>query len=103
MTDTLAIRKFDAMQQELKKSGYTVDHRDINLQPQQTRILDATDALYIVLDADDSIVVRSQLGVYDRVNMPVAESIHHHTGRLTIENHSLTDIQYVEFIVAIWH
>ena len=103
MTENLAIRKLDTMQAELGRPGYTLDHRDFNLQPQQTRILQATDESYIILDADDSIVVRSQLGVYDRVTALVAESVHHHTGEITLENHSTTDVEYVEFIVAVWH
>ncbi len=104
MTETTAIRKLDTMQQELRKPGYTFDYRDFNLQPQQTRIIDATDLIYFVSDeVDDNIVVRSETGVYDRTTTNNAESIHHHTGRITLENHSLTAAQYVVFYVGIWH
>lgn len=103
MTETLAIRKFDTMQAELGKSGYTLDYRDFNLQPLQTRFIDATDMLYVVLDADDAVVVRSETGVYDRFSTTTAESVHHHTRHIKLENHSQTDVQYVEFVVAIWH
>ena len=103
MTETVAIRKFDTMLSELAKPGYTLDYRDFTLQPLQTRLIEATDHTYVVLDAGDSVVVRSELGVYDHVTTTVAESVHHHTGRIVLENHSSTEMQYVEFVIAIWH
>jgi len=71
--------------------------RDLQLQPNALRILNAYNEVWILLDADIGIRVESDYGVYDYSKEGLTEQIHEHADRITLVN-SVNITQKIKFL-----
>ena len=96
-----AYRTIERYQKEQKLAGFAAQPRSLRLQPREKRVIDGGNSLWLLLYADDEVVVRSHLGSYDVLTEGIAELQEIHSGELEIENYS-DDLKTVEFIQAVW-
>ncbi len=97
MNDLCPITYAKARVLERGYSEYRLVFRDLQLQPNATRILNAYNELWILLDADIGIRVASDYGVYDYNKEGLSEQIHEHADRITLVN-SVNIIQKIKFL-----
>lgn len=100
MTEEFAIRYVPQRVQERGFQNYRMIFQDLNLEPEQQIELAAYNEIWFLIDAEDGILINSDLGEYDYKNEALSENIHEHADSITIRNNA--EIQRkVKFIQVI--
>jgi hypothetical protein len=101
MTTDLALAYISRRMEELGYgNNYFIKCRHFSLQPEEERVIDAYNELFIFIDGDNEVVVSSEFGVYDLNDAGINEQQYEHQGKLTITNKAKI-LKQVKFIQAI--
>ena len=87
----------------VKERGYTnyrLVFRDLQLQPNESRTVNAYNEIWLLLESDEGVRVASDYGIYDYKNANLMEQIHEHADRITLVN-TLNTKQNVRFLQVI--
>jgi hypothetical protein len=85
----------------LKQIGitdYTIDYKDLVLQPNVSKQLNSSNQYIFIMEADSFVSIKSAKGVY---NMSHTNQFIHkrtHTGNITIQNHSPNAVGKVQIL-----
>ncbi len=89
MTTAMALEYIPRRMQEL---GYGIDYnirfRHYVLQPEESRIINADDHLFILIEPGDTVGVTSTFGVFDLAVTNVNELQYEHQGDIILNNYS---------------
>lgn len=87
MTIEAANRVVETYQRDQQHAGHAVTHRPLTLKGAEQRTLNVPDGYLLLLDCPDSVVVTSELGLYDRLSEGIAELQHVHAGEIILQNY----------------
>lgn len=94
----------DYIARRMEELGYGNDYylrvRHIVLKPLETRVLDADNQLWLLLDAVDSISIESAFGVFDLAAFHINELQYEHQGKIVLNNYSVL-LRHIQFIQVI--
>ena len=88
MREELAIRYIPQRVSERGFSRHRMVFQDLNLRTGQSIKLTAYNEIWMLLNADDGLLIRSSFGIYDHRNQNLRENIHEHGDEIIIENNS---------------
>ncbi len=100
MNDLCPITYAKARVLERGYSEYRLVFRDLQLQPQGARTVNAYNEIWLLLEADIGIRVESDYGIYDYSNVNLMEQIHEHADRIKLVN-TVNSIQKIKFLQVI--
>ena len=66
--------------------GYFIKYKHFMIQPLETKIIDAYNEYYFLIQSANELKVRSVMGVYDMLDTGINEQQHEHQGKITITN-----------------
>ncbi|MFN8356294.1 MAG: hypothetical protein U0Y10_17685 [Spirosomataceae bacterium] len=80
---------------------YTVQHRELRLNPNETRGIDAENESWLILGTQGNVTVESNEGFY-RVNGSMnTEDVHLHEGVIEVSNQD-DNVSFIEFLQVSW-
>ena len=88
MREELAIRYIPQSVSEKGFSKHRMIFQDLNLKSGKSITLTAYNELWMLLYADDGLVIKSSFGIYNYDDQNLQENIHEHGDEITIENKS---------------
>jgi hypothetical protein len=101
MTIELAIEYIPKRMEELGYgNNYNIRFRHFVLQAKETQNIDADNQLFILIEANDAMSVKSDFGIYDLAALNVNELQYEHQGNMDITNYGNTTL-HVRFIQII--
>lgn len=101
MTIELAMEYIPNRMKELGyDSNYNIRFRHYVLQPKERKKIHADEHLFILIDANDSVSVVSDFGIFDLTAENVNELQYEHRGNIRIRNYAGT-AQHARFIQII--
>lgn len=102
MTEGAAYKLGEKMMHErgLCEDDYLVRYRHLVLDVSETRILDAENQLFILIDYNYSVKISSKAGVYDSTDLAIDEHQHVHRGSIKLENtiYRRSEVRFLQLI-----
>ena len=101
MTIELAIEYIPRRMQELGYGNqYTIRFRHYVLQPKERKKIHADSQLFILIEPNDTVSIKSDFGIYDLAALNVNELQYEHQGNIRIRNYAGVT-QHLRFIQII--
>jgi hypothetical protein len=102
MTEQLIIQFIPERVKQLGFAQYHLRYRDMVIEKQSAKSVQAWNELYFIVDDPEGVVVESDYGIYDSTETPVEENAHQHRGEIVIKNKSSKGrrIKFVQVIIV---
>lgn len=102
MTTEFAMTHIPDRMQELgiRKGDYFTRFHHFLLKPKEVREIEAYNEYYFLIDPPKEVIITSDMGVYDLLDMGANEMRYEHQGSISIENPT-SEILHVKFIQVI--
>lgn len=102
MTDICPITYAKRRVEERGYKDFRMVFRELQLQPNESRTINAYNELWFVLSAEDGIRVVSDYGVYDYGQPLLSEQFHEHADRIELLNKgaSTQKIRFLQIIMG---
>lgn len=101
MTEQLAIELAHSKMREQSIVDYIFRYRHLVLEPQAIRVMEAENETLILISPQDTIKVSSRAGLFDLTGLEITELQYVHSGKVSIENTSITNRAFVPLLQII--
>jgi hypothetical protein len=101
MTINYALEHIPRRMQELGiNNNYFLKFRHLVIPPSDNIIIDGYDEYFFLVKAGNNLIVRSEFGVYDLMDIGINEQQYEHQGKIIITN-PLNVFKHIKFIQVI--
>ena len=101
MTEEFALRYAETRRKQLGASGFDLSYRHLSLDSGETRPFSAQGQMWLIVDAEKGVRVKSDTGQFYPQSDTLQEHLHEHTGQLVVANNAQRMAQ-VRFVVVTW-
>lgn len=100
MSEVFAMHYIPQRVRERGYDRYRLEFQDLQLAPSEEREITAYNELWLLLEAEEGITIRSDYGHYNVRDGQLPENVHEHADRILVRNASYV-VQWVQFIQVV--
>ena len=101
MSEEFALQYIPQRVRERGYDRYRLEFQSLQLAPGEEREITAYNELWLLLEADEGIIIRSDYGLYSVRDEQAPENVHEHADQILIRNasHLVQRVQFIQVVL----